>query len=225
MVAGHGKLGQFLLEPETGQGIRDGKLIAETETVVVEAKTDLHDGCPRLGGVIHALHGADGLLQGDEHLIVVVADLRFFAPDGFPSLVESAVFRVFQYESMGKVIAPFEGEAHLGGQHDRLPCAVEGILRNAVDDFEFQFQLAVGAFYRDGVGIGVCEKSKSQAKEDKGEFFHDDNLMMMGAKIGKIWKWGGLIVESAELGWVGICPCPMTLFGFVESFCVIFCLN
>ena len=225
MVARHGKLGQFFFNPEAHQGVLDGELIAKAEAVVVQAETDLHHRGPLLRGVVHTLHRANGLLQGDEHLIVVVADLRFFAPDVFPSLVESAVFRVFQYESMGKVIAPFEGEAHLGGQHDRLPCAVEGILRNAAYDFEFQFKLSIGALQLDGFSIGLQEKSKSQAKEDKGEFFHDDNLMMMGAKIGKIWKWGGLIVESAELGWVGICPCPMTLFGFVESFCVIFCLN
>ena len=42
----------------------------------------------------------------------------------------------------------------------------------------------------DGLGIGLQEKSKSQAKEDKEEFFHIDTFMMMGAKIRKKWKWG-----------------------------------
>ena len=124
--------------------------------------------------MIHALHRTNRLLQSDEHFVVMVANLRFFTPHGFPSLVEGAVFRVFQHKSMGEVIAPFEGEAHLGGQHYRLASAVEGILRNATDDFEFQFQLAVGALEFYGFGIGLYEKSKSQAKEDKGEFFHDD---------------------------------------------------
>jgi hypothetical protein len=36
--------------------------------------------------------------------------------------------------------------------------------------------------------MGLHEKSKSQTKKDKGEFFHDDKFMMMGAKIGKKWK-------------------------------------
>ena len=112
----------------------------------------------------------------------MVADLCLFAPYGFPSLVEGAVFRVFQHEGMGKVVAPFKGEAHLGGQHHRLASAVEGILRYATDNFKFQFQLAVGAFYRDGVGVG--EKAYSQEKEDEGEFFHDDKFMM-GAKVKK----------------------------------------
>jgi hypothetical protein len=37
----------------------------------------------------------------------------------------------------------------------------------------------------DRLGIGLQEKSKSQVKEDKGEFFHIDTFMMMGTKIGK----------------------------------------
>lgn len=39
---------------------------------------------------------------------------------------------------MDELVAPFEGEAHLGGQHYRLASAVEGILRNAIDNFKFQ---------------------------------------------------------------------------------------
>ena len=73
---------------------------------------------------------------------------------------------------MGEVVAPFEGEAHLGGQHDRLASAVEGIIRYAVTHFEFHFQLFVGALELDGFGMGLQEKSKSQAKEDKGKFSH-----------------------------------------------------
>ena len=138
--------------------------------------------------MVHTLHRADGLLQSDEHLIVVVADLSLFAPYGFPCLIESAVFRVFQHKGMGEVVAPFEGEAHLRGQHNRFSGAVEGILRYAANDFKFQFEVAVGALQFDGLsGEGLQEKSKSQAKEDKGEFFHDDKFMMMGTKIGIIW--------------------------------------
>ena len=172
MVARHGKLSQFLLNPEAHQGVLNGELIAEAEAVVVKAETDLHHRGTLLRRMIHTLHGTNGLLQGDEHLVVAIADLSLFAPDRFPSLVESAVFRVFQDKGMGEVVAPFEGEAHLGGQHDRFPSAVEGILRNAADDFEFQFKLSVGTLELDGFGMGLQEKSKSQAKEDKGKFFH-----------------------------------------------------
>ena len=75
MVARHGKLGQFFLEPEAYQGVLDGKLITEAESVVVEAETHLHDGGFGLGGVVHTCHGAYGLLEGHQHLVVMVADL------------------------------------------------------------------------------------------------------------------------------------------------------
>ena len=50
------------------------------------------------------------------------------------------------------------------------------------------------------------KKSKSQAKEDKGEFFHNDKFMMMGAKIGKIWK----------RGWVNCGICWIGMSGYVS---------
>ena len=89
--------------------------------------------------MVHTLHRANRLLQSDKHLVVVVADLGFLAPNGFPSFIKSAVFRVFQHKSMGEVVTPFESEAHLRRQHHGLASAVKGILRYATDYFEFQF--------------------------------------------------------------------------------------
>lgn len=45
-------------------------------------------------------------------------------------------------------------------------------MRYTVDHIEFQFKIAVRAFYRDGIGVSVCEHSKSYAKKGNKEFLH-----------------------------------------------------
>ena len=56
VVASHGKLRHFLFDPGTHQGVLDGELIAEAETIVIETKTDFHYRSLPFGGVVHALH-------------------------------------------------------------------------------------------------------------------------------------------------------------------------
>jgi hypothetical protein len=88
---------------------------------------------------------------------------------------------------MGKVVAPFKGEAHFGGQHHGPASSVKTVIRHAITQFKFQFQLPVGALELDGLsGVGLHAKSKSQAKEDKGEFFHVDTFIDDGGKDRKI---------------------------------------
>ena len=146
MVACHGELGQFLLDPEIDEGVLHRELVAEPKAVVVETETDLHHGGLLLGGVVHAFHAAHRLFQRHQHLVVVVADVGFLAPNGFPSLVETVVFSVLQHKGMGQVVAPFKGETHHGGQHHGLVQTVEGVIGHAVAEFKQKFQLSVGAF-------------------------------------------------------------------------------
>ena len=163
VVARHGKLGQFLLEPEAGQGVRDGKLVAESKAVVVEAEADLHDGGTGFGGVVHACDGANRLFQGHQKLVVVVPDFGLFAPNGFPSLVESGILCFFQDEMVFQVVAPFENEAHFGGQNHGFSSAVEGVIRHAIAQFKAQFKLFVRALQFDRfVGESRCQKACCQ---------------------------------------------------------------
>ena len=138
MVACHRKLCQLLFNPKIDERIEfpilnfHREFVAEAEPVVVEPEADLHHGGFRLGGAVHAFHAAGGLFKGYEQFVVVVADVCLLSPHGFPCLIERAVLLVFEDEGVGEVIAPFEGEAHLGGQHHGLVGAVEGVVGHAV---------------------------------------------------------------------------------------------
>ena len=148
MVARHRELGQLLLDPEADERVFDRELVAESETVVIESETDQHDGGFLFGGVVHALHTADGLFQSHQHFVVMVADVRFFAPHGFPRLIKSAVCFVFDDEGVRQIVAPFEGEAHARGQYHGFAVAEKRILWLSVHHGELKFQLTVRTLQR-----------------------------------------------------------------------------
>ena len=172
MVARHRKLGQFFHDPETDESVLNGKLVAEAQAVVIEPEADLHHGGFGFGGMVHAFHAADGLFQRHQHLIVVVADVCLFAPHRLPCLVEGAVFCVFQHKGVGEVVAPFEGETHLGGQHHGLPITVKGIVRHAIIHGKLQFQLSVRTLEGDG-SVGSESRGKERCQNQKKKVSYD----------------------------------------------------
>ena len=129
VVAREGKLRQFLLNIKIGEVVLHGELVAESQSVVVEAEAHLHHG-----GLFGVLPVDGGLLQRDEKLIVVVANLGFFAPYGLPRLVERARGLRLQHKAGIKAAAVEELESQSRGQQHSLLASAEGVVRHAIDD-------------------------------------------------------------------------------------------
>ncbi len=76
MVAGHCKLGVFLLDDEIREHTFFGKFVAESDAVVIHAETQIH------------LAVATRLVKFHKQLVVIVADIAVLAPHRLPGLVE-----------------------------------------------------------------------------------------------------------------------------------------
>ena len=119
VVAREAELRQLVGEPEVDQRVvyprfrvfQFGRyiirpLIAEAETVVVQAETYIHHR-----GLVHTFAFVVEvvvLLQADYHLVVVVADVGFLAPHGLPGLVERFFMHIVHLKSASHIVlAPF----------------------------------------------------------------------------------------------------------------------
>ena len=111
MVAGHGKLAELFLDHEVGQRVVLRELIAEAQSVVVQPEADEH----HVGILAPLAAGKEWrlgrFLQLDEQLVVVVAYLCLFAPDGFPCLVEGAGGGILEREAAVEVVVVEELKA------------------------------------------------------------------------------------------------------------------
>ena len=154
VVARHGKFRQLLPNLEVCQRIFLREFVTETESVVVQAETDAHDGSSLLG-------------ESHQQLIVVVPDFGFLAPDRLPGLILRVKRRIHQGESAGKVFLPDQVESQPGREHYGSAVPLEGIFRHAPDHGEFQRQAAVGTVERQGFGRHL-RRLLSAGKEGKG---------------------------------------------------------
>ena len=158
MVAGHGKLREFFLDLEVSKIVLQGELIAEAQAVVVQAETDLH-------------HGAACLFQADEHFVVMVPDLCFFAPDRLPGFIETAILHVGEGEAILEVFAVQQVEAQAGRKDHIGPIFLEGIHGHAVHHAHLEFQTTVGTLERIacqgfGLGTGACNQCQHHQRGD-----------------------------------------------------------
>ena len=213
VVARHGKLRPLLADGEVGELLLLGKLVAESESFVVEAEADGH------------LAARFRLAERYGHLVIVVADRRLLAPDRLPLFVERGAFDAGLLEAVverygGAIAALFDFgselqrrciaaqlEPHGAGQHGGTPPEVEGIGRGArFGEAEGEFQVAVGreqgllrrgagrgkqggqqrkySFHRDGCGLSVRRT------------FEFDDKCLTGSDDGVVVHRGGLARED-----------------------------
>ena len=104
VVAGHGEFRDLVLDHEVGQAVFQREFITESEAVVIQAETHLHDFAL---AVLVARVADRFAFEGNQHFVVVVANLRFLAPDRFPGLVEGVVLGARQREPVRQVGAAF----------------------------------------------------------------------------------------------------------------------
>ena len=181
VVASQGKLRQLLLEPETDQRVVDAvvahrELVAEAQTIVIQAETYLHHRRPLLGRMVHALHRAHGLLQRHQHLVVVVADIGLLAPHRVPHLVESAALHLLLHKGVCQVVAPLQFETHLRSCNHLLPVACQFVIRLAVDETESHLHPSVRAFQPQIVCTSHRHRQTChQEKNKKESYFHHIN--------------------------------------------------
>ena len=117
MLAREGKLGALFLDDEVGQTALSGKLVAEAQTIVVEAEADIH----QVAGAL--------LLHAYEQLVVVVAYGGFLAPNGSPGVVEGGVLHLLDGEPA------VEGE-HLRGVAGDVATVPELLLLGVATELE-----------------------------------------------------------------------------------------
>ena len=162
VVAGEGEFRQFIGHLEIGELVLHGELVAEAQTVVVQAEADVHP---------------DTVLAGEleEHLVVAVADVIFLAPDGRPGFVEGAVAHIVQLKAILKVDIAYQVIAQAGRQ-DYIRLAVpQGIHGNAVHYVRTEFQRAIRALKRvavQGFHLGSGAGGKHQRCHCDSQFFH-----------------------------------------------------
>ncbi len=98
MVTGQCEFRLFLGYLEVGQFVINRELVPEAQTVVVEAETDVH--------------GFAGLLlETDQQFVVMIPDLRLFAPDRFPGFIECVECGAVQGESIVEAFTANQVEA------------------------------------------------------------------------------------------------------------------
>ena len=88
MVTGQGELGKFLLDDKIVQVLLRRKLVAESQSVIIETETYRH------------LPSGRGLHKIHKKLIVIVAYLCLLSPYRLPSLVKRRSFRTFKRKSV-----------------------------------------------------------------------------------------------------------------------------
>ena len=89
MVACHGELAQFFFNNEVSKFLLLGELIAETNTLVIDSKAQVH------------LPMSGSLFQGHQEFVVVVKDLTFFPPYRFPCFLEGSLLSINYFELLG----------------------------------------------------------------------------------------------------------------------------
>ena len=87
VIAGHRKFGQLFFDVEIRQGVFHREFIAESETVVIQAETDLH-------------HPVALVLERHERFVVMVPDAVLLSPDRMPDLIKGALFDPLDDESI-----------------------------------------------------------------------------------------------------------------------------
>ena len=157
VVPRHGKFRELIGHLEIREGVLHGEFVAEAQTVVVQAETDVH---------VHAVFPA----QLHQQLVVVVADLRLFAPYGLPGLVKGRCLRPFQLESLLQVPSVHEPVTQAGRFYNRFPVKVQCIYGDAVfREAERGFQPPVRALELVvQVGNG-CFHSATASHKEKAE--------------------------------------------------------
>ena len=190
MVAGHRELGELLLDHEIGQRLARGELVAESESVVEEPETDVHELV------------ASGLAQFHEKLVVVVAYLGFLSPDGLPYFIERVRLGARELEALGEGITgadiglgdfvAFESdflgfhraaqlEAQQAREHDICPFVSQGIFRHAsLFEPEAEFKVSVGRFQGCG-GLSAAEDLQPcrQGCESEKYLFHRYSMIKL----------------------------------------------
>ena len=145
MVSRHGKLCLFFLDLEIGELVFQGELVAETQAIVIQAEADLHHGTLAVGiaqirrifgirGAHTHLGGTGGLrilLEGNQELVIMVADRGFFSPYRFPGFIFASQFHTRYGESGKQIFLVQEFKAQAGGLHHHLFSPAEGIQRGS----------------------------------------------------------------------------------------------
>ena len=125
VVARQAKPRHFLLEPKAYQRVvhtvvPHRKFVAESQAIVIQPKPDLHYRGSLVGRAVHTLHFAHRLLERHQHLIVVVADIGFFAPNGLPNFVKRVKLYFLDNKIVNQVITPLKFKAQLRAINHRL---------------------------------------------------------------------------------------------------------
>ena len=193
MVSRHGKLCLLFLDLEVGELVLQREFVPEADAVVIHAETDFHDGALavriaqvgrifRIRGAHAHLCGAGGLgllLKGDQHLVVVVANLCLFSPDGLPGFVQAVFFNAGNGETGKEVFSVQELESQAGRLYHHLFPAAQGIHGASLgSDSHREFQNAAGAldflyfFKGEGRRSSAAAHQKGRCQKGKRKVFH-----------------------------------------------------
>ena len=156
VVARKCEFGPLAGDGEVGEPLLFGELVAESHAVVVEAEADEYRT---------AL-----LRQRRAELVVAVADVAGFAPDGFPGLVERIAFDLVEREAVEHRCCVAQFEAETARTNHCASLEIESIARYALRYLEGERQAPFGRGECLAGKRPACCKQAQQCSEKQGLF-------------------------------------------------------